>query len=223
MNLRTYALFFFTAATLALHSGCGSDEPERPSLSSLELRMEAPAEDATASCAVENGSGACPRDATGHLVLIGHDYDGAEVALDTASVTWTVDATGPTVELTSSGTTATIVAKQDWFDTGGAEGAATIVASYGGLQASLPVTVVIDASGGWDAALDIGFTYGLDLRQTGRTVEDVATGYTGSVTGDALSLSVSGIMVDARFTSRAEVRGTYSGAGRTGTLVCTRR
>jgi hypothetical protein len=226
MQTRMTMLFLFTGLAAATLSGCGSDDDGGDSgVSSLALRMEEAPPNAPSACAQENGACDCPRDASQDFTLVARNEAGAEVEIDPSAVTWTVDTVGPTVDLVSDGASATVTALQDWFDNAGAEGTATLRAEYRGRTASMPINVVIDASGNWQARLDNGFTYLLSLRQTGRTIVDSATGYSGRVTNDALTLAVSSINVSARFTSRTQVSGTYSSAsgGLSGTLTCTRQ
>ena len=218
-------VFLATLALAAASCSCGPDEGnDGPRVASLELRTELPSPDEAASCAKQAGTYICPRDASGTLTLVARDGSGTEVQVDPDKVAWRVDSTGPTVAMTASGTTASVTGKQDWFDTGGSEGSAVVTASYDGLEASLPIAVVMNASGSWLATLDLGFSYTLSLRQVGRAVVDTGSGYSGRVDNDALTLYVNGIDVSARFTSRTSVSGTYSGPdGLSGTLTCTKQ
>lgn len=206
--------------------GCGSDgggSPD-PSVTSLSLRMEPAPEGAASACAEHDGLCDCPRGAAMHLTLTARASDGREVAIDPGAVSWTSsDASSFSVASSASGG-ADVSALRDLFDAQGAEPSATVTASYGGLQASMPVTAVIDAHGDWQAALDIGFTYMLSLSQAGRAVVDTATHYGGSIQNDMMSLTVSGISVNARFSTRTDVSGTYTGpGGLNGTLTCTKQ
>jgi hypothetical protein len=186
--------------------------------------MEPAPADADSSCVQQAGACTCPHGTTAHLTIVARAADGREVAIDQSAVSWaSSDPATVDVSAVASGG-ADIEAKRDWFDANnGTEPSATVTASYGGLRASASVTVVVDAHGVWNAVLDNGFTYTLSLAQSGRSVTDRATHYGGQVAGDALSLSISGFTVNAAFTSRTAVSGTYAGpGGLAGTLTCTR-
>lgn len=224
--MRTTLLMTMTAALAAALTGCGSDgggSPD-PSVASISLSLDPAPQGAASSCAAHDGLCDCPRGASAHLTLTARDSGGREVAIDQGAVAWTSsDGASVSVGASASGG-ADVSALRDTFDAQGMEPSATVTATYGGLQASLPVTVVIDAHGDWLAVLDIGFSYVLSLSQSGRAVVDAATRYGGSIRNDMMTLTVSGINVDARFTSRTDVSGTYSGpGGLNGTLTCTRQ
>lgn len=223
---RTLTSTLFCFLTLVACGGCGSDPggSPGPAVASLSLRMDPAPQGAASSCAEHDGLCDCPRGAAMHLTLTARAADGSEVAVDPGAVAWaSSDASSVSVGAAASGG-ADVGALRDLFDAQGAEPSATVTASYGGLQAAMPVTVVLDAHGDWLAALDIGFSYTLSLTQAGRAVEDAATHYGGSIRNDMMSLTVSGIRVDARFATRDDVSGTYAGpGGLNGTLTCTRQ
>lgn len=211
---------------LAACGGCGSDgggSPD-PTVTSLSLRMDPAPPEAASACAQHDGLCDCPRGATMHLTLTARAADGHEVGIDPGAVSWTSSDAASVAVASSAAGGADVSALRDLFDAQGAEPSATITASYGGLQAAMPVTAVLDAYGDWLAVLDIGFSYRLSLSQAGRAVEDAATHYGGSIQNDMMSLTVSGISVNARFTTRTEVSGTYtSPGGLNGTLTCTKQ
>lgn len=223
---RSLLLALCSFLALAACGGCGSDgggSPD-PSVASLSISMDPAPQDAASACAQHDGLCDCPRGAAMHLTLTARAADGHEVEIDPGAVSWTSsDAASVSVASSAAGG-ADVGALRDLFDAQGAEPSATVTASYGGLQATMPVTVVLDAHGDWQAVLDIGFSYTLSLTQAGRAVEDAATHYGGNIQNDMMSLTVSGISVNARFSSRTEVRGTYTGQnGLNGTLTCTKQ
>lgn len=216
---RLPVLCLFFCALIALTAGCGSDDDGgggTPGVATLAVTAEGMAD----------GKVPCPKDRSVSLGLEARASDGSPVAIDADSVTWEVDRTGPPVTLTDNGATADVSATKDWFDASspGAEPTTNVTACYDGVCASAAVVGVIDAAGTWVARLDNGITYPLRLTQSGRTITETATGYTGSVNGNNLTLTVSGIAVNATFTTRTEVAGTYSGGGLPGgTLTCTKQ
>ena len=221
--MKNTMVFSFMCLALAA-AGCGGGDDAPGGVSSLELRLEPAQEGDDASCARENDGCACPNGAYARLTLVARAEDGSEVAVDPGGVSWS-SSDSASVEVIAEGSAADVGGLRDWFDGNGAEPAATVTASYAGLSASMPVTVVLNASGDWEAVLDIGFTYLLSLRQSGRDVVDAGTGYGGRIAGNALSLAVSGINVTASFSSRTQVNGTYasSSGGLNGTLTCTKQ
>lgn len=216
---RLPASCLFFCALIALAAGCGSDDDGgggTPDVATLAITAEGMAD----------GKVPCPKDRSVSLGLEARADDGSPVAIDAAHVTWEVDGTGPTVNLTDNGTSADVSATNDWFDASpsGTEPSTEVTACYDGACASVHVVGVIDATGTWVARLDNGITYPLRLTQSGRTITETTTGYTGTVVDNRLSLTVSGIMVNATFSSRTEVAGTYSGGGLPGgTLTCTKQ
>lgn len=213
----TLGIFLCAAA---LTAGCGGDDDgeggDPPSVASLAITAEG----------MTDGDVPCPKDREVTLGLEARASDGSPVAIDAARVTWEVDATGPAIRLDASGASATVAPLKDWFDTGqpGSEPLTGVTACYDDVCASANVLGVIDATGTWVARLDNGITYPLRLTQSGRTITETTTGYTGTIDGDNLSLTVSGITVNATFSSRTEVAGTYSGSGLPpGTLTCTKQ
>lgn len=213
------ALCLFFCAITALTAGCGSDDGGgggSPGVATLAITAEG----------MKDGNVPCPKDRGVTLGLEARADDGSSVAIDASRVTWEVDATGPTVSLAANGATASATATKDWFDASptGAEPSTDVTACYDGVCDTVAIVGVIDATGTWVARLDNGITYPLQLTQSGRTITETTTGYTGSVSGNHLSLSVSGIAVSATFSSRTEVAGTYSGSGLPpGTLTCTKQ
>lgn len=224
MKNKMTVLAFLSALALVAATGCGSGDDGPGGVSSLELRMEPAPQGVDSSCSQESGSCNCPNGAYARLTLVAHASDGSEVAVDPSSVQWS-SSDPASVDVVADGASADVGGLRDWFDASGSEPAAGVTASYAGRQASMPVTVVINASGDWNALLDNGFSYLLSLQQSGRTIVDTGTGYSGRVAGDALTLAVSGINVDAHFTSRTQVSGTYasSSGGLHGTLTCTKQ
>ncbi|HTK03995.1 MAG TPA: hypothetical protein VL500_00240 [Candidatus Eisenbacteria bacterium] len=225
MKNRTTLLALLSALALAAATGCGSgDDGPEGGVSSLALRMEPAPQGVDSACAQESGSCNCPNGAYARLTLVARASDGSEVAVDPSSVSWS-SSDSASVEVIADGASADVGGLRDWFDANGSEPTASVTASYAGRQASMPVTVVINASGDWNALLDNGFSYLLSLQQSGRTIVDTGTGYSGRVAGDALTLAVSGINVNARFTSRTQVSGTYASTsgGLHGTLTCTKQ
>ena len=216
---RLPALCLFFCAITALTAGCGGGDDGgggSPGVTTLAITAEG----------MSDGNVPCPKDRGVSLGLEARADDGSSVAIDASRVTWEVDATGPTVSLAANGGTATATATKDWFDAAppGAEPSTGVTACYDGLCDTVAVVGVIDATGTWVARLDNGITYPLQLTQSGRTITETTTGYTGSVSGNHLSLTVSGIAVSATFSSRTEVTGTYSGSGLPpGTLTCTKQ
>ncbi len=223
MRIRKLMTALFAVSAIGM-AGCGSDGGgTEPRPASLTLAMEPAPADAPSSCAAHDGLCDCPRGATAHLTLVARDASGREVAIDAGAVEWS-SSDEASVGIHAAGGGADIDARRDLFDAQGAEPSATVTARYAGLEASLPVTVVLDAHGDWRADLDIGFSYSLSLAQAGRTVTDAATHYGGSVQNDTMTLTVSGITVNARFATRTDVSGTYSGPGGLhGTLTCTKQ
>jgi hypothetical protein len=171
------------------------------------------------SDALDNGTLAAPRNREVTVRLEAKDGDGR--ATDPGSVSWS--ASGDGLEVTPNGATATVVMRRDWFDAPGSEPSATLTAESGGKTAEISVYGVIDANGRWKAVLGGGLNYPLDLVQVGRTVTDRGTRYSGSIDGDALSIDVAEFAIRGTFTSRDEARGTYSGGGTNGNIVCTRQ
>jgi len=226
MTIRKTLLPFLSTLAFVAAAGCGSDRDDGPGggVSSLALRMEPAPQGVDSSCAQENGTCTCPNGAYARLTLIARAEDGTEMEVDPSSVEWS-SSDSASVEVIADGAAADIGGLRDWFDANGSEPSATVTASYSGLQATMPVTVAINASGDWNAVLDNGFSYLLSLQQSGRTIVDSGTGYSGRVAGDALTLAVSSINVSARFTSRTQVNGTYAAAsgGLSGTLTCTKQ
>lgn len=192
-------------------SACGSDDEESGPGEAASVTI--------ASDALDNGTLACPRDTE---VLVRLDArDGSGRPTDAGDVSWTSSGNG--IEVVPSGASAMVIMHRDWFDAPGAEPEATLTANAGGKSATVSVHGVIDANGKWSAKLGGGLTYPLDLTQVGRTVTDRSTRYSGSISGNALSIDVGGYAIRGSFSSRNEVHGTYSGSGTTGTIVCTRQ
>lgn len=215
---RLPASCLFVCTLIALTAGCGNDDGGggTPGVATLAITAEGMAD----------GKVPCPKGRGVSLGLEARADDGSPVAIDAARVTWEVDRTGPIVNLTGNGATADVSATNDWFDASppGAEPSTEVTACYDGACASVDVVGVIDATGTWLARLDNGITYPLQLTQSGRTITETSTGYTGAVVDNRLTLTVSGILVNATFSSRTEVAGTYSGGGLPpGTLTCTKQ
>ncbi|HTM68041.1 MAG TPA: hypothetical protein VL426_01975 [Candidatus Binatia bacterium] len=224
MTMRTTTFALLSALALAAATGCGSGDDGPGGGTTLALRMEPAQQGVDSSCAQAGSSCECPNGAYARLTLVAHASDGSEVAVDPGAVQWS-SSDSASVEVIADGAAADVGGLRDWFDANGSEPSATITASYQGKQASMPVTVVINASGDWQARLDNGFSYLLSLQQSGRAVTDTGTGYGGSIAGNALTLTVSGINVNATFSSRTQVNGTYasSSGGLHGTLTCTKQ
>lgn len=174
---------------------------------------------AISSDALDHGALAAPRNREVTVRLDAKDGDGNPVGADAAS--WS--GSGEGIEVRAAGATATVIMRRDWFDAPGAEPEATLTATLDGKTATVTVRGVIDANGQWNAKLGSGLSYPLDLTQAGRTVTDRSTRYSGTITGNALAIDVSGFAIRGTFLSRDEARGTYSGSGTSGPLVCTRR
>ena len=223
--MKTWTTFFFLAGlAFAGLTGCGSGHDDPGGVSSLELRMEPAQQGVDASCKQENGGCTCPNGAYARLTLVAKAEDGSEVAVDPGAVEWR-SSDSASVAVIADGAAAAVGGRRDWFDANGSEPSSNVTASYQGRSISMPVTVAINASGDWQAQLDIGFSYLLSLQQSGRDVLDSGTGYGGRIVGNALSLAVSGVNVNATFSSRTLVNGTYasSSGGLHGTLTCTKQ
>lgn len=174
---------------------------------------------AISSDALDHGALAVPRNREVTVRLDAKDGDGNPVGADAAN--WT--GSGDGIEVRASGATATVIMHRDWFDAPGAEPEATLTATLDGKTATVTVHGVIDANGKWSAKLGSGLSYPLDLSQAGRTVTDRSTRYSGTINGTTLAIDVSGFAIRGTFMSRDEARGTYSGSGSSGPLVCTRQ
>lgn len=227
-TVHVWAMLLATASLAALqgcggggdggNGGGGGDGKTVASLS-LSAAPENPA--LAATCAQVGDECLCPKGAVALLTLSAKDAGGKAVAVDSAVIEWNSE--DATSTLSDNGDDASIAGESDWFD-GGAEGVVTVTARYAGLTASMPVRTVINAAGNWHASADAGFETDVSLSQSGRSLKDTVTSYTGSVNNDRLTLNISLLTVDARFTSRDEVSGTFSGPnGLTGKATCTRQ
>lgn len=207
MRKSMLATTLFTAVVIP---ACGSDdEGGGGGLATVAISSEA----------LDHGALAAPRNREITVRLDAKDGDGNPVAADATD--WA--GSGGGIEVRASGATATVIMHRDWFDAPGTEPEATLTATLDGKTATVTVHGVIDANGQWNAKLGSGLSYPLDLSQAGRTVTDRSTRYSGTINGNALAIDVSGFAIRGTFLSRDEAKGTYSGSGTSGPLVCTRQ
>jgi hypothetical protein len=207
-------------------SGGGGDAAPASDASTISLFLRAdPSSSGTAACAQSGNECDCPRGASATLTLVARDAQGDDVTVDAASVKWSSsDPSAVSLEAKPDGT-AVVTGNKDWFDNSpNAEGSATVGVSYDGATASMPVAVVIDASGTWKAVTQTGFALTLVLTQKGRTVLDLSAGYDGSIKNDTFTFDIGIAKVSAHFLSRTSVTGTATqSSGQSTAVTCTKQ
>jgi len=209
---------------LALFSGCTSAPPD---VASLEFQSQD----------IENGILPIRKEGSALVGVIARNASGEEIELDASEFVWRSDLPD-VVDVKGLGNAALITGKIDWFDTvpeGGDpatahEPRANLVVIYhegqdDELMATVPVAVVLNASGRWHASVSGLGEQTLTLDQRGRHVSYAATtgDLAGTIDGNQFTLSQQGFMLVGTFTSRTAISGTYTGPGGvTGTWTASR-